>query len=87
MWKVTELQEGWDALLEPSYYFTHQGRGWQSPQIHRVRIFFFLVISLIFELSSYDCFNNNIIIIISWGDGWGPKIGPSLLVSVANYIG
>nr|XP_025695508.1 uncharacterized protein LOC112797006 isoform X2 [Arachis hypogaea] len=36
LWKVAELQEGWDALLEPTYNFTHQGRRWQSHRIHGV---------------------------------------------------
>ncbi|XP_052108152.1 uncharacterized protein LOC107458084 isoform X1 [Arachis duranensis] len=36
LWKVAELQEGWDALLEPTYNFTHQGRRRQSHRIHRV---------------------------------------------------
>lgn len=42
LWQVTELQERWDPFLEFTYYCTHQGRNWKSPQIHRVSFLFFI---------------------------------------------
>lgn len=46
LWKVAELQEGWDPLLEPSHYRSHQGRPRQGPQIYRVCMYVCMYVRL-----------------------------------------